>query len=57
MVAKLFDNLRVVFASAAQRTDSNIETFAKIEYGKDWRYAVRYMRNNGGNWPQIGVKW
>ena len=56
MVVKLFDSLRVVFANATYSKD-NLETFARIEYGKDWRYAMQYMRDNGGKGPQIGVKW
>ena len=30
-------------------------TYAKTEYGKDWRYAYSYMLTHGGRGPRAGV--
>jgi hypothetical protein len=56
MVHKLFDGLRVVLAKTTPAKD-DLLTFAKTEYGSDWRYAYNYMVNNGGKGPKLGVKW
>lgn len=51
----LFDGLRVVFGS--HNNNKDLQTWAKVEYGKDWKYAYNYMLNNNGHCPKSGGKW
>ena len=39
----------------SNRFEREMLTFAKTEYGKDWRYAYSYMLTHGGRGPRAGV--
>jgi hypothetical protein len=55
MTEKLFSSLRVVFGSRDNEYDKDLLTWAKTEYGKDWRYAYEYAKKNNGQGPKMGI--
>ena len=38
-----------------RKFEKEMLTFAKTEYGKDWRYAYHYMLDHSGQAPRMGV--
>lgn len=44
-----------VFGQSANKFDREMLTYAKTEYGKDWRYAYQYMLTHDGHGPKAGV--
>ena len=55
MTEKLFSSLRVVFGSRDNDYNKDLLTWAKTEYGKDWRYAYEYAKKNNGQGPKAGI--
>jgi hypothetical protein len=39
----------------ARKFEREMLTYAKTEYGKDWRFAYQYMLDHNGSAPRAGV--
>ena len=59
MVVKLFTGLVSLLGnpSPTGTFEKEMLTYAKTEYGKDWRYAYEYMLSHKGKGPRMGVTW
>ena len=56
MVEKLFTGLVSLLGYRSQTTfEKEMLTYAKTEYGKDWRFAYQYMLTHEGRGPKMGV--
>ncbi len=42
--------------SPSKAFEKEMLTYAKTEYGNDWRYAYHYMLTHNGQGPRAGVK-
>ena len=47
--------VRLLDRTPSSRFEREMLTFAKTEYGKDWRYAYQYMLDHAGKAPRMGV--
>jgi hypothetical protein len=43
------------FRSSPTAFEKEMLTYAKTEYGKDWRFAYQYMLTHEGRGPKMGV--
>lgn len=57
MVERLFTGLVSLLGnpSPTRTFEKEMLTYAKTEYGKDWRYAYEYMLTHKGAGPKMGV--
>lgn len=56
MVERLFTGLVSLLGNQSPGTfEKEMLTYAKTEYGKEWRYAYEYMLTHKGKGPKIGV--
>jgi len=57
MVVKLFTGLVSLLGDKGASTafEKEMLTYAKTEYGNDWRYAYQYMLTHEGRGPKAGV--
>ena len=56
MTAKLFAGLVSLLGYRSQSAfEKEMLTYAKTEYGKDWRFAYQYMLTHEGRGPKMGV--
>ena len=56
MVEKLFTGLVSLLGYRSQSAfEKEMLTYAKTEYGNDWRYAYQYMLTHEGRGPKAGV--
>ena len=54
---KTFNTLLTIFLDwiSPNRGDSELQRWAKVEYGKDWEFAYRFIKHNPGIVPKKGV--
>tara|TARA_B100001057_G_scaffold91922_1_gene88188 strand:- start:423 stop:599 length:177 start_codon:yes stop_codon:yes gene_type:complete len=52
-----FINLLTIFLNwvSPANGDSELKRWAKVEYGKDWEFAYRFIKHNPGIVPKKGV--
>ena len=57
MFTATFNGLVSLLGNAAPRTNREREmlTYAKTEYGNDWRFAYQHMLDNHGKAPKMGI--
>ncbi len=53
-MVKTFFNSLVDFLSPGEYKRQDYLTYAKTEYGNDWRYAYNYMMAHAGKAPRYG---